>query len=274
MNIIDTIINRTSCRTFNQEYLNPADKKNLENFIRNNMTGMENEIINLRFVEKKYEDKKMKLDYGVIKGHNTYLLGMTKSTQKSRVNYGYIMEKIVLKATEMNISTCWVGYFDRSYFNELSIENGFEIPGMIVIGYSGDKQTFLDKFVRLSVKASKRLNWDKLFFNYNMNTPITPDVIKKYADSFEMVRLSPSSGNTQPWRIFVDKTTKKFHFFKKPINKMYEARGLHDIDMGIALSHFELTSLNNGLSGIWINHTNEKFNTIHNLQYIRTWKYE
>jgi len=27
------------------------------------------------------------------------------------------MEKVVLKATEMSLATCWVGYFDAEYFN-------------------------------------------------------------------------------------------------------------------------------------------------------------
>jgi hypothetical protein len=44
--------------------------------------------------------------------------------------------------------------------------------------------------------------------------------------------------------------------------------------MGIAMSHFELTSLQNELSGIWIKHTKENFNLIDDLQYIMTWKCE
>ena len=51
-------------------------------------------------------------------------------------------------------------------------------------------------------------------------------------------------------------------------------RGLHDIDIGIALSHFELTSLNNNLSGFWLKHTKENVNSFDDLQYIMTWKCE
>jgi hypothetical protein len=113
-----------------------------------------------------------------------------------------------------------------------------------------------------------------LFFNYKLKTPLTPEYVKKYSDSLEMVRLAPSSGNTQPWRVFFDETLNEFHFYKKSISKRYELRGLHDIDMGIAMSHFELTSLQNELSGIWIKHTKENFNLIDDLQYIMTWKCE
>jgi hypothetical protein len=105
-----------------------------------------------------------------------------------------------------------------------------------------------------------------------LKTPLTPEYVKKYSDSLEMVRLAPSSGNTQPWRVFFDDTTNEFHFFKKSISKRYELRGLHDIDIGIALCHFELTSLRNGLSGNWLKHAKENVDSIDDLQYIMTWK--
>ncbi|MCX6250164.1 MAG: hypothetical protein NTX61_05370 [Bacteroidetes bacterium] len=274
MNIIETIKKRKSCRTFTPAALKPDDKKDLESYIVENNTGLENEVINFRIIGKTDADKQMKLDYGMIKGQHTYILGTSKSSIDSRVNYGYLMEKVVLKATEINISTCWVGYFDKTYFNEALIENGSEIPSIIIIGYSEDKQSYLDKYVRFLVNASKRQSWEKMFFNYKLKTPLSPEYVKKYSDSLEMVRLAPSSGNTQPWRVFFDDVNNEFHFFKKPISKKYEARGLHDIDMGIALSHFELTSLYNNLSGRWIKLTNENIASIDDLQYIRTWKCE
>ena len=274
MDITEIIKKRKSCRTYSHVALIPADKKTIERFIIGNNKGFENEVVNFRIVEKDNADKQMKLDYGMIKGHSTYILGTTKSTTASRVNYGYLMENVVLKATEMNLSTCWIGAFDSNYFNDIISEDGFEIPGIIIIGYSADKPTYQDKLLRFSVKASKRQSWDKLFFNYKLKTPLTPQYIKKYSDSLEMVRLAPSSGNTQPWRVFFDETLKEFHFKKKVINKRYELKGVHDIDMGIAMSHFELTSLQNGLSGRWLKHAKENADSTDELQYIMTWKCE
>jgi nitroreductase len=272
MNIIEIIKKRKSCRTFNNIILKSADKRDLESYINENKKLIDNEVIDIGIFEKYDASKKMKLNYGAIQGHNTYLLGTSKSTIDSRVNYGYLLEKVVLKATEIGISTCWIGYFDNTYFNEIIIEQGFEIPSIVILGYSNGKQTNLDKFSRFAVNASVRFGWEKLFLNYNSKMPLMPDSVKSYTDSLEMVRLGPSSGNTQPWRIFFDDTTNEFHFFKKRIKKRYEEKGLHDIDMGIALSHFELTSLNNNLSGNWIKHAKENVNSIADLQYIITWK--
>jgi hypothetical protein len=154
----------------------------------------------------------------------------------------------------------------------MTVKKGLEIPGIIILGYPKEKQTNLDKFIRFTSNASKRKEWTKLFFNYNSQLPLKASAIQKYADSLEMVRLAPSSGNTQPWRIFFDDKINEFHFFKKPISKKYEEKGLHDIDMGIALSHFELTSLFNNLSGTWIKYSKNNVHPIDNLQYIMTWK--
>ena len=79
-----------------------------------------------------------------------------------------------------------MGYFDKTYFNEALIENGSEIPSIVIIGYSEDKQSYLDKYVRFSINASKRQSWEKMFLNYKLKTPLTPEYVKKYSDSLEM----------------------------------------------------------------------------------------
>jgi len=272
MTTIETIKKRKSCRTFNKDVVNYAIVKVLEDYISRNRKLINGEIIDLCIVQKSFDDKKMKLDYGVIKGQTTYLLGTPVSSQYSRINYGYIMEKVVLKAFKLGLSSCWIGSFDKNYFSDINVEKGHEIPGIVILGFPDYKPTRWEKIIRFSMKASKRNSWENLFFNYNLSTPLLPEKIKKYTDSLEMVRLAPSSGNTQPWRIYYDEKTSEFHFFKKIINKRYEESGMHDIDMGIALSHFELTSIQKGLSGNWVIKEKDTIKQSEELEYIITWK--
>jgi nitroreductase len=273
MSILDTIKNRTSFRTFKPIPLSPADKGSLEAFIRENDTGLDNERIPFGIIEKKTGEKPMKLDYGIIRGHSTYVMGASKASVTSRVNYGYIMEKVVLKATEMSLATCWVGYFDPDYFSgDIKLEKGYEIPSIVVVGYPTAGPSLLDKVVRFTAKSAKRQEWGVLFFNYHSKAVLSPESVKKYSDSLEMVRLAPSSGNTQPWRVFFDATVDEFHFYKKSVSGRYEAKGLHEIDVGIAMSHFELVSVYNGLSGGWIKHAEEGIKAMNDLRYIATWK--
>lgn len=272
MKITETIRKRKSSRTYNQLLLSPADKAELEKFIFENRKGINNEVIEFSIVEKEDPNNQLKINYGMIQGYKTFVLGASGANPESRLNYGYLMEKVVLKATEMGIGSCWVGYFDQSYFKEIKLNDGFEIPSILIVGYAKDKQSAGERLVRITVKAHKRHDWQNLFFNYQSKLPLNTNLISEYTDSLEMVRLAPSSGNTQPWRIFYDETIAEFHFFKKPINKRYEEMGLHDIDLGIAMAHFELTSISNELSGDWIKHNAESISSTPDLHYIISWK--
>ncbi|NDP21580.1 MAG: hypothetical protein GZ091_10955 [Paludibacter sp.] len=272
MDIIKSIQQRKSCRTFTSESLKPSDRKKLEEYINSNKTGIKNEVIDFTLVEKKETDKPMKLTYGLIKGNKTYILGKTASTASARVNYGYLLEKIVLKATDLKLASCWIGMFDKEYFNDIQIENEQIIPGILTVGYSTGKKSTIESLARKAVKADKRKPWDQLFFNYETNAILESEIIKPYIESLEMTRLAPSSGNTQPWRIFYESAANEFHFFKKITNQNYESKGMHDIDMGIAMCHFELVSDKNDLKGNWIKNDASSIKSINDLQYINTWK--
>ena len=272
MDIIEAIKHRKSCRTYNQALLSAEDKNVLEASIKDNKGLIENADIKLIILEKKGSDKKLELNYGSIQGHNTYLLGTSVVSSGARINYGYLMEKIVLRATEIGISTCWIGYFDRNYFEEIVVNEGFEIPSIVILGYADHKPSVIEKLTRLSISASRRLEWGKIFFDYNSGLPLTAVQVKEYNDPLEMVRLAPSSGNTQPWRILFDEKTEEFHFFKKPVSKRYEERGLHDIDMGIAIAHFDMTAQYYQLAGKWIKHHVKDLKHMDDLQYVMTWQ--
>jgi nitroreductase len=271
MDVIEIIKNRTSCRTFDEVPLALSDKKELENYLYECSSLDEKNRADLRIVVKKNPERELKLDYGMIRGHHTYLLGTSETSQESRVNYGYLMEKVVLKATEMGIATCWVGYFDETFFDEIHVNPGREIPGLVLLGYPASKQSGFEKFLRFSTRASKRQGWERQFYYFKNRLPLEVDLMEPYFEPLEMVRWAPSSGNTQPWRIFFDENANRFHFYKKVVSKKYEDKGLHDLDMGIALAHFELTSAQNQLPGSWARLTNGEVNPIDDLQYIITW---
>jgi hypothetical protein len=272
MDLVDVIKTRKSCRTFREVFLDPADKNILEEYINNIRDKVGGEDHCLRIVEKAVGGNRLELNYGMITGHNTYVLGSSKSSPDARVHYGYIMEKVVLKATEIGVSSCWIGYFDASHFSVVSSETGYEIPGIVILGYQDERRSRAERITRFAVKASQRFEWQKLFFDFNSGIPLNPDTSNVYSLSLEMVRLAPSAGNTQPWRIFSDDYSGEFHFFKKPVSRRYEERGLHDIDLGIAIAHFELASEYKELPGIWIRKPGISVSYANDLQYVITWK--
>jgi nitroreductase len=251
-NLIQAIKNRHSTRNFNSKPVDKTILTELKSFIKQNNQGLNGEQITLDIIEvNPASDKKMKLDYGMIKNNHTYLLGEANKSVISRMNYGYIVEKVILKATELGIGCCWIGYFDNEYFKDYKISNPGNIPAIVILGYAVELSSFTKNFFKTITRSSSRKDWNDLFFENSSNNPLSKNIPHEYVQALEMLRLAPSAGNTQPWRVVYDRRANTFHFFKKPVSKRYEKDGLHDIDLGIALSHFDIALQVSKIAGKW-----------------------
>ena len=109
-----------------------------------------------------------------------------------------------------------------------------------------------------------------MFFRDTPETALSRDEAGSYAGALDMLRLAPSAGNTQPWRVV--KSGDEFRFFIKPTSPRYEARRLHDVDVGIALCHFELAAREAGLLGRW--HAADTAPAVSGMRYVITWQCE
>ncbi len=262
--ISEIIQKRVSTRTFSAEYLTPSHKEELNSFIEQNCPG-------IKIIEISDSEKPIKLLYGAIKGNKTYALGVTKHSREERLWYGYNMQKLVLKATDMGVGSCWIGYFDHEYFKNHIPGKGTIIPGVVILGYAAEKRSTVEKLLRYTVRASKRMEWDALFFDFDTLQPVNPKIAGIYANALEMVRLSPSSSNSQPWRIFIDSDNQELHFFKKPKSTTYEKMGMHELDMGIAMCHFQLSMAESETPGEWQTIPGIKISGQPLLQYVISW---
>ena len=112
------------------------------------------------------------------------------------------------------------------------------------------KRSLFESTMRLIINPKKRKPWSELFYSNNIENSLTKNTTGKYSEMIESVRLAPSSINSQPWRIVKENET--FHFYKKSISKLCEKKKLHNVDMGIAMCHFELSAKENGINGKWI----------------------
>ena len=252
INPLEVIRSRKSSRTYTDRILEPEVKVRLLDTLSVHSTGLFGESLRLELVERQPgEERKMKFDYGYITNHHAYLLGKTKNSPDARMSYGYLMEKMVLEATRLGLSSCWMGYFDPDFFTEIHLSQDEIIPAIVIVGYAVEKQPVKERMIRIAIKASQRKSWDNLFFLGDNKAPLTPETAGQYAEVLEMTRLAPSSGNTQPWRIIREKQSDTFHFYKKVINSSYEERGMHDVDLGICMSHFEIACHHLSLLGKW-----------------------
>ena len=83
--------------------------------------------------------------------------GSVKGIQYHQIDLGISMEHMVLKATEMGLGTCWIGWFkERKIKKILNLPKGWRIIALLTLGYPQEEST----------GQTPRLELEKiLFFN-------------------------------------------------------------------------------------------------------------
>ncbi|MBM6968144.1 nitroreductase family protein, partial [Pseudoramibacter alactolyticus] len=122
------------------------------------------------------------------------------------------------------------------------------MPAASPVGYAA-KRSIRERAMRKAVKADTRLPFERLFFAGDFAAPLTPETAGNWADPLEMVRLAPSAVNKQPWRVVTD--GQRVHFYEcrsRGISKG-DVLDIQQVDLGIALCHFELAAREAALSG-------------------------
>jgi len=213
--------------------------------------------------------------YGVIKGANTFLVGVlpkgAKKSQEAAVQFGWNFEQVILKATELGLGTCWLGgtFNPRTYAGDINLQSDEEIVMVSPVGFAADSKHFIDEVSTQVADSRSRLPWESLFFEAYPQHPLTRKDAGAYEQVLEMVRLAPSAVNTQPWRVMRD--AHGFHFYGLDV-RYYGIKRidfLRNNDMGIAMAHFALTCRNLKLDGAW-----QKLDRIKNydkLTYFASW---
>jgi hypothetical protein len=170
------------------------------------------------------------------------------------------MERAVLGATELGLCTCWLGgTFSKSRFaRTVSLAAHELVPAVAAVGY-GKQGRHLRDGIRRAAGSATRLPAEALFFEGGFGQPISAAAAGAWAEALEMVRWAPSASNRQPWRIV--RTGAGWHFFlarTRGYGKgtlIYALLGIADlqrVDLGIAMTHFELTARERGLAGDWV----------------------
>jgi nitroreductase len=82
-----------------------------------------------------------------------------------QIDLGIAMEHMVLKATELGIGTCWIGWFDESTLKEiLKIPKKIKVSALLAVGYPKDE----------SSGKRKRKPLEKIVFSEKWGQTFTP----------------------------------------------------------------------------------------------------
>jgi hypothetical protein len=110
----------------------------------------------------------------------------------------------------------------------------------------------VDKVFRYGAGSDKRKPFGELFFSRDFSQHLSENEKERYGYALEMLRLAPSASNKQPWRIVLKDNV--FHFFLQRTpnyNNLIKHSDLQRIDMGIAMSHFDLALTEKDIAHYW-----------------------
>ncbi len=221
------------------------------------------------FAETPHELLKSLGTYSVIKDARLFMAGCVSNTGRYLEDYGYAMEKNILKAVELGLATCWLGAtFNRNGFSELLRASEHEnIPAVSPVGYPADKRRLADNMMRKVANSDTRKHLFEISFLDDFDTPRVP--ANKFKTVLECVKLGPSATNQQPWRFVKEDSKLIFHLFLER-TKGYLYPAGQNIDMGIAMCHFELAARELGFTGEWV--VSDPGIEAGGREYIATWK--
>jgi nitroreductase len=259
--ITDIIEQRFSCRAFVNTPIAEEKRRDLAGVLSTIKTGPLGAPLRFELLAATEEDRSALSGlgtYGFISGNTGFIAGAVGAGERNLEDYGYRLEEIVLYASSIGLGTCWLGgSFTRSSFaSRIALSTSESIPAVIAVGYPSDRRTLMDRLIRRVAAPSSRLAWEQLFSDGSFGTALSTTAAERYATPLKMVQLGPSASNKQPWRVLKQGADWHFYLRRTPAYSRRRRGALggvdmQRVDMGIAMSHFELTAAELGLGGTW-----------------------
>lgn len=163
--------------------------------------------------------------YGLFVGVQNYIAMIGSKTLPNRMEkVGRFGEKIILEATAMGLSTCWVGTsYDKNAAKELC-EGNEELDCVIAVGYSDEKHSLKERMMEYGMHRQNKSKEALIEAEEHV-----PEWFKQGMDA---VYLAPTARNLRPF-VFEYKDGQVTASTTVPTETAM-------IDLGIAKLHFEL----------------------------------
>lgn len=239
MNIIEAIKERRSVRSFNGEPLSESMRDQLTAAIANIFNPFGGSY-SIRLKQFDLKNGYKPTTYGVIRGASDFFLIGIADDDVSALAAGFGFEQVVLTAWQLGLGTCWIAatFKGTDFDNGQSWPDGERLRIVCPVGTAAGKSV-MEKITRLAVGSNKRKPFADLFFSDDFDRPLLPE--SRFGEALGMLRLAPSSTNSQPWRALVDGDTVHFYCVPKSPASV--------LDCGIGICHFYETERFNGHAG-------------------------
>ena len=244
--IMRVIENRRSVRSFDGRELSYEDRKAISDILDsiNNPFGISVEF-------RLLSAKAYSLKSPVVVGEHYYVAAKVKRIENCEIAFGYAFESFCLHAAAIGYGTVMLASsLNRDAFERaMGVGPDDLMPVASPIGRVAPRQSMRERAMRKAIGADERMPFEELFFFGSFDNPLSRASAGDFLQPLEAVRLAPSAVNKQPWRVVIDADDSgKVHFFEK---RSVEERPIGDIqkvDIGIALSHFDLAARDAGFN--------------------------
>lgn len=253
MDYKNLIAKRRSVRGFKEKSLNDANLNELKDYFKvckKLISDIDVEMVVLNGSEVKEKLDNIAGYNGIMIEAPNYIILLSDKHEYYIENSGYIGEDLILKATDLEINSCWITVKDAEKVKEsLEISSDKEITAIIALGYGEkeqDKVVFntkpnMNSFSTLEMREiqtdnDRRFDFEDIIFSETWGKSIDPDDLKDsgFYDAFSAARIAPSALNRQPWRFIFDKDKILLLIKKDEYTNLYE----HKIAAGIVMLNF------------------------------------
>ena len=220
MNLLEAISKRHSVRQYLDKEIEKDIIEILENEIKlcNDESGLN---IQLLVNEPKAFDTTL-AHYGLFQGVKNYIALVGKKSDKLDELCGYYGQRIVLKAQQLGLNTCWVALTYKKVPQVLKLEENEKLVLVIALGYG-----------KTQGKPSK----SKTMAQVSNVNETTPDWFK---EGVQQALLAPTAINQQKF---------KFTYIDGLVEAKAGIGPCAKIDLGIVKYHFEIGA--NKDASIW-----------------------
>jgi len=279
--VIDIIRERTSVRSFTGERLGASEHARVERIIADAGAGPFGGRPRFRLETASSEERAEERPigaYGMIRKAPAFIVGAIKKGEFANEDYGFVLERIILEITALGLGTCWLGgTFNRGESaRRIGLGEDEMIPAVTPVGRKPAVPSFRSRLVRSAVRADRRKPRATLFFDEAWDTPLFVDSGSPWDEALECLHLAPSASNKQPWRLVRTLSGgPSFHLYlheDSSYNSAYGDVKLQDVDMGIAMAHFELACRQLDLPGAWTRLPQPPVPALPPIRYIATWR--
>ncbi|MGB3345820.1 MAG: nitroreductase family protein [Candidatus Humimicrobiia bacterium] len=210
--------------------------------------------------------------YGLVRNPPYLLIGiMPEESDIARIDLGYVLEHVVIEATKLGLSTCWISgsYDPKIASDEVNLKSGEIVEVVCALGYPAEEmlESVHSKIVRRMAGGHRRKQLNEIVFSKRWGKVWKPEEVDQTLITIlEHARLAPSGYNRQPWRFIIRPGNIVLTLvLTKPLgtgiaNRLSSIVGVvkrnvlakaQYIDAGIVMSHFTLVSEAIGQKGQW-----------------------